>query len=111
MPAQRSQLDEVLNISWRGGEPVFLRAFVSLLVMVGLAAAVLGAMAAFGTGEAPPPLAAVASAFEKADFSDLPRTQAIPARTGRPIAFRQWDALSVSGPDTIVVAIHGSAGG
>ncbi len=52
---------------------MFLRAFVSLLVMVGLAAAVLGAMAAFGTGEAPPPLAAVASAFEKADFSDLPR--------------------------------------
>ncbi|MGO9985363.1 MAG: hypothetical protein ACLPIX_14300 [Rhodomicrobium sp.] len=89
---------------------MFLRAFVSLLVMVGLAAAVLGAMVAFGTGDAPP-LAAVASAFEKADFSDLPRTQAIPARTGRPIAFRQWDALSVSGPDTIVVAIHGSAGG
>ncbi len=88
----------------------FHRAFVSLLVLIGLAAAVLGAMVAFGAGDAPPPLAAIAKAFENADFTGLPPTQTVPARAGRTIAYREWDARSASLPGTVVIAIHGSAG-
>src|ERR1700738_2538462 len=72
--------------------------------------AVLGAMIVLGTGAPPRPLVSIGKPFDKVDFRDLPELEKIPSRSGREIAFRQWQSKpSAPGPKLIVIAIHGSS--
>ena len=70
---------------------------------------VLAGMIAFGTRDPPPPLASVLNPFERVDFSDLPKMEAVPARDGSAIAFRRYAASGSAKPDRMVIAIHGSS--
>jgi alpha-beta hydrolase superfamily lysophospholipase len=72
--------------------------------------AVLGAMIVLGTGAPPRPLVSIGKPFDKVDFRDLPELEKIPSRSGREIAFRQWQSKpSAPGSKLIVIAIHGSS--
>ncbi len=79
----------------------------SIIVLI---IALLAGMIAFGGGDAPPPLSSIGSPFRAVDFSDLPATDAAPARRGTPIAFRVYRQTSAEpGREGVVIAIHGSS--
>ncbi len=84
--------------------------FVLILVLAAGCAGILAGMIVFGKSEPPPPLASIGSVFDKMDFSDLPRVEKLPARGGGTIGFRHWHAAPANGRETLVIAIHGSAG-
>jgi pimeloyl-ACP methyl ester carboxylesterase len=85
-------------------------ALVIVLATAGLAGAILAGMIAFGTGDPPPPLASINSAFENVDFTGLPLVEKVSAREGGPIAFRQWKPASAGETVLPIIAIHGSSG-
>lgn len=72
-----------------------------------LVALLLAGMIAFGTAEAPPPLAAVSDAFRTADYSGLPALERYAARDGAELAFRAYRA---GASERVAVLIHGSSG-
>ena len=86
------------------------RMLIGLIGLVLLGVATIAGMIAFGTSDPPPPLASINGVFEKVDFSDLPGIEKTPVRGGGTIAYRHWDAQPVSAGETLIVAIHGSAG-
>jgi non-heme chloroperoxidase len=88
------------------------RGLVFLIVVCGLAAGVVAALAgmiAFGTSDPPKPLASIGNPFKSVDFSDLPAEETVAARHGSPISFRHWDPPNPSTPERVVIAIHGSS--
>jgi non-heme chloroperoxidase len=86
----------------------FVAIVVAALIVATVAA--LAGMLAFGTSEAPQPLASLAAPFQSVDFSDLPAVQTLPVNQRSPIAFRIW---LPNPPDAaapfVVIAIHGSS--
>lgn len=72
-----------------------------------LAVLLLAGMIAFGTADAPPPLAAVGGAFRTVDYSGLPNLDHYAARDGAQLAFRAYRA---GAGDRVAVLIHGSSG-
>jgi non-heme chloroperoxidase len=88
------------------------RGLVFLIVVCGLAAGVVAALAgmiAFGTSDPPKPLASIGNPFKSVDFSDLPAEETVAARHGSPITFRHWDPPNPDTPERVVIAIHGSS--
>ena len=72
---------------------------VPLIVVLALAG-----MIAFGTAEAPPPLASVSDNVRRMDMSELPPLQRYTARDGASLAYRTWPG----GGERVALLIHGS---
>ena len=79
---------------------------IAALVIPGAAALTLGSMIAFGTAEAPPPLASVYDNVRRIDQSGLPPLQRYTARDGAALAYRMWPG----GGERVAVLVHGSTG-
>ena len=79
---------------------------LAALFVPSVAALALGGMIAFGTAEAPPPLASVYDNVRCIDQSGLPPLQRYTARDSTPLAYRAYPG----GGERIAVLVHGSTG-
>jgi alpha-beta hydrolase superfamily lysophospholipase len=82
------------------------RLILALLALPLLAVATLAGMIAFGTAEAPPPLASIYDNTKRMDFDGAPALQRYTARDGTQLAYRTYPA----GGDRVAVLVHGSTG-
>ena len=75
-----------------------------------IAVAALAGMIAFGTEDAPPPLASVYDNTKRMDFSGAPALERYTARDGTALAFRSYATVANGGHDRVAVLVHGSTG-
>ena len=78
----------------------------SIAIVAVIAAAILAAIIAFSNPEPLPPMKSVATAFEGADFHDMPPKQHFTARDGTILDYRLYPGE----PQRIAVLVHGSSG-
>ena len=82
------------------------RLLAAVLAIPLIAILALAGIIAFGTAEAPPPMASVYETVRRMDMSDLPPLQRYTARDGAPLAYRAWPG----GGERVAILIHGSTG-
>ena len=82
------------------------RLFAAVLAIPIIVILALAGMIAFGTAEAPPPMASVYETVRRIDMGDLPPLQRYTARDGASLAYREWPGAG----ERVAILIHGSTG-